>query len=83
MGKGWYGMPLECEENHIYLKERSDWYDLNLSIKSFHWLYRMFIKYCVFPRIPESLPPLPRQHSAATKNYQWLYTRIALRALKA
>ena len=37
-------------------------------------LYRVFIKYCVFfPRILESLPPLPRQHSAAigcTKNYQ-------------
>ena len=36
--------------------------------------YRVFIKYCVFfPRILESLPPLPRQHSAAigcTKNYQ-------------
>ena len=28
--------------------------------------YRVFIKYCVFyPRILESLPPLPRQHSAA------------------
>ena len=26
--------------------------------------YRVFIKYCVFfPRIFESLPPLPRQHS--------------------
>ena len=36
---------------------------------------RVFIKYCVFfSRILESLPPLPRQHSAAaigcTKNYQ-------------
>ena len=28
-------------------------------------LYRVFIKYCVFPRILESLPPLHRQHSAA------------------
>ena len=28
--------------------------------------YRVFIKYCVFfPRILESLPPLPRQHLAA------------------
>ena len=35
-------------------------------------MYRVFIKYCVFfSRILESLPPLPRQHSAAigcTKN---------------
>ena len=34
----------------------------------------MFIKYVgLFPRILESLPPLPRQHSASigcTKNYQ-------------
>ena len=34
----------------------------------------MFIKYCVFfPRILESVPPLPRQHSAVigcTKNDQ-------------
>ena len=33
----------------------------------------VFIEYCVFPRILESLPPLPRQHKAAigcTKNYQ-------------
>ena len=50
----------------------------------------MFIKYCVFlPRILESLPPLPRQHSVAigcSKNYQpkgvTMYTRIAVRALK-
>ena len=49
----------------------------------------MFIKYCVFLRILESLTPLPRQHSAAigcTKNYQpigvTVYNRIALRALK-
>ena len=39
-------------------------------------MYRVFIKYCVFsPRILESLPPLPRQLSAAigcTKNYQQL-----------
>ena len=37
-------------------------------------IYRVFIKYRVlFPRILESLPPLPRQHSAAigcAKNYQ-------------
>ena len=37
-------------------------------------LYRVFIEYCIFPRILESLPTLPRQHSAAiggcTKNYQ-------------
>ena len=49
-------------------------------------MYSVFIEYYVFPRILESLPPLPRQHSAAiscTKNYQSiLYTRIALRALK-
>ena len=36
--------------------------------------YRVFIKYCVFfSRILESLPPLPRQHSAAigcTNHYQ-------------
>ena len=35
--------------------------------------YRVFIKYCVFLRVLESLPALPRQHSAAigcTKNYQ-------------
>ena len=36
--------------------------------------YKVFIKYCVFfPRVLESLPPLPRQHSAAigcTKNCQ-------------
>ena len=35
---------------------------------------QVFIKYCVFPpRNLESLPPLPRQHSAAIgcrKNYQ-------------
>ena len=33
----------------------------------------MFIKYCYFLRILESLRPFPRQHSAAigcTKNYQ-------------
>ena len=36
-------------------------------------LYRAYIKYCVFPRLLESLPPLPRQQSAAigcTKNYK-------------
>ena len=41
--------------------------------KSWRVCYRVFIKYCVFPRILESLPPLPRRHSAAigcTKNYQ-------------
>ena len=35
--------------------------------------YRVFIKYYFFPRIHESLPPLPRQYSAAigcTKNPQ-------------
>ena len=36
--------------------------------------YRVFNKYCVFfPRIFESVQPLPRQHSPAigcTKNYQ-------------
>ena len=44
---------------------------------------------CFFPRIIESLQPLPRQHFAVigcTKNYQPIevtaYTRIALRALK-
>ena len=45
------------------------------------------LKIVFFPRILESLPPLPRQHSAAigcTKNYQpigVMDTRIALRAL--
>ena len=40
----------------------------------FFLTYRVLIKYCVFsPKILESLPPLPRQHSTAigcTKNYQ-------------
>ena len=34
--------------------------------------YRVLIKYFFFPRILDSLPPFPRQHSAAigcTKNY--------------
>ena len=41
-----------------------------------------------FPRIPEIWSSLPRQHSAAigctkmTSQLEWLYTRIALRALK-
>ena len=41
-----------------------------------------------FPRIIESLPPLPRQHSAdigctkITRQSEWLYTHIVLRALK-
>ena len=42
--------------------------------KNYGRTYRVFIKYCsFFPRIRESLLPLPRQHSAAivcTKNYQ-------------
>ena len=52
-------------------------------------MYRVFIKYCFFRGILESLPPLPRQHLASigcTKNYQpigvTVYTRIALSALK-
>ena len=47
-------------------------------------IYRVFIKYRVlFPRILESLPPLPRQHSAAigcSKNYQPI--GVTVRALK-
>ena len=40
-------------------------------------MYGVFIKYCVFsPRILESLPPFPRQHTAAigcTKNYNTIF----------
>ena len=42
-----------------------------LNIK-FIFMYRVLIKYYVFPRILKSLPPHPRQHSAAIsykKNY--------------
>ena len=49
--------------------------------------YRVFIKYCVFfPRILESLPPLPRQHSAAigcTKNYQPIGVTVNLHCVES
>ena len=49
--------------------------------------YRVFIKYCVFfPRILESLPPLPRQHSAAigcTKNYQPIGMTVDLHSVES
>ena len=70
-----------------------EWYLQALARSETYWLhytYMVFIRYCVyFPRILESLPPLPCQHSAAigcTKNYQpigvTVHTRIALRVLK-
>ena len=52
------------EKKHKFLKTSST---------AFSFKYRVFIKYCVFPRILECLPPLPRQHSAAigcTKYFQ-------------
>ena len=50
--------------------------------------YRVFIKYCVFfPRILESLPPLPRQHSAdaigCTKNYQPIGMTVHLHSVES
>ena len=58
---------------------------------STHSMYRVFIKYCVFfSRILESLPPFPRQHTAAigcTKKLlanmsDCTYTHTVLTALK-
>ena len=47
----------------------------------------MFIKYCVFfPRILESLPPLPHQHLAAircTKNYQPIGVTLHLHCVES
>ena len=51
------------------------------------FIYRVFIKYCVFfPRILESLPPLPRQHSAAigcTKIYQPIGMTVHLHSVES
>ena len=53
--------PISCK-GYTYLRKAA----------STDYFYRVFIKYCVFPRILEILPPLPLQHSAAigcTENY--------------
>ena len=52
-------------------------------LQGVHWMF------CFFQKNLESLPPLPRQRRSAainckrnTSQKDWLYTRIALRALK-